>query len=139
MRDDHGVVREIAWRDILPWLILVRVFRVSIQARMLLLASMAVLLTIFGWWLFAQGFANFRDDDPLAAYLDDYASCPWTSPSSPADVSTSVLNPFNVLSGSSPAWDSGPPELGRYPRDAFFSPWRQLSAPVRQLFDLKLS
>ena len=40
-----GVLREIAWLEICPWLILVRVFRLAIQLRMLLLSSAAVLVT----------------------------------------------------------------------------------------------
>src|SRR5689334_17022192 len=78
-----GVLREIAWSEICPWLILVRVFRLSIQLRMLLLSSAAVLLTIFGWWVFGYVFGGAGKDQDgvqtrLGIWKDNYSNCPFT-------------------------------------------------------------
>ncbi len=42
-------VHEIRWNEICPWLVLVRALRVSVMARVLLLAWAGVLLTQWGW------------------------------------------------------------------------------------------
>src|SRR5215469_12874552 len=75
---DGGPVREIAWREVFPWLLLVRSFRVSIQVGQLLLAASGVLLTIGGWWLLANIF-NGTGERPLKEWLTGpfYQSCPW--------------------------------------------------------------
>ncbi|MFV1966707.1 MAG: hypothetical protein ACC628_14885 [Pirellulaceae bacterium] len=49
MADDRGSVRRIAWRDICPWLIIFRCFRLSISVPVLLLATLGTLLTPVGW------------------------------------------------------------------------------------------
>ncbi len=49
MTDDRSVVRAVSWRDLCPWLIIFRSFRVSISVSVLLLATIAVALTPLGW------------------------------------------------------------------------------------------
>ena len=44
-------VRQIIWREIFPWLILVRVFRIAIAPGPLLLATGAVAVSTLGWWI----------------------------------------------------------------------------------------
>jgi hypothetical protein len=48
-------VRQIIWREIFPWLILVRVFRIAIAPGPLLLATGALAVSTLGWWI--VGFA----------------------------------------------------------------------------------
>ncbi|WP_254510457.1 hypothetical protein [Anatilimnocola floriformis] len=43
-------VRQIIWRDIFPWLILMRCFRLAIAPGPLMLATAAVAFTSLGWW-----------------------------------------------------------------------------------------
>jgi hypothetical protein len=50
------VVRRIDWRELFPWLILLRVFRVAIAPAHLVLASLAILLSSAGWWLSGYAF-----------------------------------------------------------------------------------
>jgi len=50
MPDDNGVVRRIAWKQICPWLLIFRIFRISISLPVLLLAVGGALLTPLGWW-----------------------------------------------------------------------------------------
>jgi hypothetical protein len=51
MTDSPGMIRQIAWREIFPWLILFRVFRIAISPALLALATLAVLVSPVGWWL----------------------------------------------------------------------------------------
>ncbi|HET6879555.1 MAG TPA: hypothetical protein VFI31_05350 [Pirellulales bacterium] len=149
MPNDGGVVREIAWREIFPWLLLFRSFRISIQLWQLLLSSAGVLLTIFGWWVLAKVFGG-TNEEPLKAWLDApfYQSCPWSerdagwpwkSQGPWADIDPVQLVPQQTLDPARhPVWQPAPPQLGRYPANPFYGPWRQLRAPFRQLFERKL-
>ncbi|MEX2559967.1 MAG: hypothetical protein WD403_08630 [Pirellulales bacterium] len=137
MQEQRGVVREIAWREVFPWLNLVRALRLAMQARMLLVAAIAVLATMFGWWLAALLF-EAADERPLADWTLAYQSCPWIDASGPEDVSPTPLRAPDGL-GNADNWLTAPPHLGRYPSDPLLGPWHQLSAPARQLFDLTLT
>ena len=50
MNEQPVVVGKIIWRDLFPWLILLRCFRVAIAPGPLMLATAAVALTSLGWW-----------------------------------------------------------------------------------------
>jgi hypothetical protein len=56
MTDTPATIRHISWRDLFPWLILLRTFRIAISPPMLAIATVAVLLTPLGWavaaWVF---------------------------------------------------------------------------------------
>jgi len=49
MADHPGLIRSIAWRELFPWLILVRTFRIAIAPTILAVATVAVLITSLGW------------------------------------------------------------------------------------------
>lgn len=51
MTDDRGVVRRISWRDVFPWLILLRTFRLAVSPSLLLLATAGLGLSTIGWRL----------------------------------------------------------------------------------------
>jgi hypothetical protein len=51
MTEPSGVIRHISWRDLFPWLILFRTFRIAIAPASLAVATLAVVLTPLGWWL----------------------------------------------------------------------------------------
>ena len=148
MPNDGGPLREIAWSEIFPWLLLVRAFRVSIQVWQLLLGATGVLLTILGWWALANVFGGTKEE-PLKDWLaGPYQSCPWTEPDDAwpwtslgpwPDLDSVQLVPQQAVDPSHHRlWQPGPPQLGRYPGSPFLGAWRQLRAPFRQLFDRKL-
>ncbi len=64
MSEDGGVVRRIAWREICPWLILFRSFRLSISLPILFLATIGWLLTPLGPQL---GASLFLGTSPVTA------------------------------------------------------------------------
>ena len=53
-----GVVHEVRWREICPWLILVPALRVSLLVRVILLALVGILLTHWGWSVLDGVFAE---------------------------------------------------------------------------------
>lgn len=82
MTDDRGVVRQIAWRDLLPWLIIVRSLRVAFSAPVLLLAIGGVVLHPIGWRV-AEVFLRpemVASDPELAAFVA--VNRGWTQPTS---------------------------------------------------------
>lgn len=147
-REQYDVVREIAWLDLFPWLLLVRAFRVSIQPGHLLLSAAGVLLTVIGWWTLARVFGGTQEQ-PLAEWLPAYRSCPWIEPGESAEeawlgiepgdrVEAPRLVPERAILPSHPVWHPGPPQIGEYPGNPFLGAWQQLRAPFRQLFDRDL-
>ena len=132
MPDERGVVREIAWRDCFPWLRLFDTLRLSLKLRMLVPAVVGVLLSLFGWWLIGRVFSG-SEDPRLKAWIASYASCPWEA---------GDANGLNRLSSSiGPGGPFDPATIGEFPAGAspLASAWWTLSAPARQLFDLRLT
>src|SRR5581483_1516074 len=119
---ERGPVREIAWRELFPWLSLVGTVRLAMQFRILATSALAVFLTLAGWWLLAKIFSNGLDDSWRAAYQ----SCPWESNPSVERGAIPLPTP--------PGDISAPPLLGQFPRQPFLDGWWQLSAPARQIF-----
>ncbi len=66
-------LRQVAWMELFPWLALLRVFRLAIQARLLALATVGLLLTSGGWYLLGQLFgAELRDWTRQVEFLAGY-------------------------------------------------------------------
>jgi hypothetical protein len=63
MVDPPTKIREVAWGELFPWLMLVRSVRIALMARVILLATLGILATMLGWWLLAEIFS--RSDDRL--------------------------------------------------------------------------
>ncbi|MBI2479915.1 MAG: hypothetical protein HYV60_15175 [Planctomycetia bacterium] len=61
MTEEVGVVRRIVWREILPWLVIFRAFRLSISLPMLSLATVGWLLTPVGSQIAAAVFLGNAD------------------------------------------------------------------------------
>jgi hypothetical protein len=74
MTEEVGVVRRIVWREILPWLIIFRAFRLSVSLPILTLATIGWLLTPLGAQIAAAVFLG--DEQPSttdwAAPLNDF-------------------------------------------------------------------
>src|ERR1044072_5754851 len=70
MEQPHGLVRRIAWHEVFPWLILLRVFRIAIAPTLLALATVAVLLMPLGWWIGGRLFLSDQQRMALATTND---------------------------------------------------------------------
>ena len=49
MTSDEGVLRSVSWRDLFPWTILFRLYRVAVSLQLLLLSFVGVWATSAGW------------------------------------------------------------------------------------------
>src|SRR5262245_42178763 len=56
MTESNGTIRQISWRDLFPWLILLRTFRFAVAPAPLAIAALAVLMAPLGWHLAAYTF-----------------------------------------------------------------------------------
>ncbi len=65
MTDERGVLRRIAWRELFPWLIIFRSFRLAISPTLLLVATLAVFMTGIGWQ--AGTYVFLTEDQRIAA------------------------------------------------------------------------
>lgn len=63
MTEDRHVLREVAWQDVFPGLMLFSVWRVAINLRALLLAAAGLLATSVGWWAVERVFS--KAENPL--------------------------------------------------------------------------
>jgi hypothetical protein len=61
MADTHIKVRDVAWSELFPWLLLLRSVRISLMARVLLLGAAGLLTTLIGWNLIYSMFHNSTD------------------------------------------------------------------------------
>ncbi len=126
----HGPTRfdPIDWDAYRRWFLRGRLFRLAVQVRTLLTATVGVLLTLLGWWGAAQLFSS-ADDPPLRRLIEGYVSCPWTAASRGAAAEPASWTGSLVRT----------PPPGAPPVDAFIDPWRRLTAPAVQLFDVSRS
>jgi hypothetical protein len=58
MNQPPGTLRQIAWQEVFPWLILFRTFRIAISPAVLALATVAVLVTSQGWRIAGLAFLS---------------------------------------------------------------------------------
>jgi len=147
MTDQQGVIRRISWRDLFPWLILLRTFRIAISPLVLAVATLAVLIAPLGW-----GLADwvFRPPPRLA-----YAGTPL------AEIRDDALAALGTLEGGQPpprsraSWRSRVPRsenstlAGQLPmavteympaaRTALFEAYFDLSEPLARFFQLKMT
>ena len=79
MADQRGELRQIAWSELCPWLILFRTFRISVSLPALSLATAGALLTPLGWLVSGLLFVGHdqRQGDPaLDAVMSYYEAWP---------------------------------------------------------------
>jgi hypothetical protein len=67
MAYDQGVIRRISWRDLFPWLVLFRTFRIAISPTLLALATLASIASWCGWRLAGLIFFQRPEGQPWLA------------------------------------------------------------------------
>jgi hypothetical protein len=65
MADTHTKVREVAWSELFPWLMLLRTVRIALMARVLVLGAVGLIATAVGWHFLIKPFAD--STDPVVA------------------------------------------------------------------------
>src|SRR3990172_12687872 len=61
MVDQQGKVREVAWNELFPWLILLRTIRIGLFVRILILGAIGLVATTAGWKAITWAFAGAED------------------------------------------------------------------------------
>lgn len=115
-----GVVREIVWKDICPWLLLVRALKIAAGLRMLVLAAIALWLISAGWWAAGKAFQG-SNDELLQTWIRNQTSWPWHEAPLAKRVEVSPLESFSFRDTISTA--------------PLFEMWSKYSAPFVHLFD----
>jgi len=110
MAETPGAIRTIAWRELFPWLILFRTFRIAISPSVLALATVAVLLTSVGWRV--SGLIFLRPDQRVAQATREAATA----------IPTEVQGYL-------------PPSVRTPLVDAYF----QMTEPLARFFELRLT
>jgi len=135
MPDDRGTIRQIAFAELFPWLIMVRALRLALQMRLLALAAVAMALTIGGWWGIS---AMFSGDPELKAWAAAYGHWPAASDSPRTKIEMMKRTAPGIEGPESALF--GPPDFGALPEsNPIVTAWRNLSGPFRQLFEPVLS
>ncbi|MCI0359289.1 MAG: hypothetical protein L0211_12495, partial [Planctomycetaceae bacterium] len=119
MTDERGVIRTISWRDLFPWLILLRTFRIAIQPALLTAATAATLITPIGWWAGGWMFLPKEWDEDRERYVVQY----------PQQHGLSLA-------------DQLPPAFREYlPQSitGIVEPYLQLADPLRHIFHVNLT
>ncbi|HEY2839081.1 MAG TPA: hypothetical protein VGJ26_08035 [Pirellulales bacterium] len=124
MAEDRGVLRQVAWTELFPWLALGRSFRLAIQARLLLLAAAGILATAVGWMAIGSVF----DVQRLPPHWNADQNA-WHRPEpvdlfSPAPAPDEPVSPLGWL-----AKQTGP----------LAWPWQVLSSPFQEMFAAELT
>lgn len=65
MADHPTKLREVAWTELFPWLILVRSVRIALMARVMVLGAAGLIAVTLGWRLIGWVFSG--SDDPVVA------------------------------------------------------------------------
>lgn len=87
MNPSSGTLNTIRWKELCPWLILVRATRVALMVRVLLLATIGVAVTQLGWSLLADQYAL-----PKVEQLDELNQLSILRPNKP--ITPSNLGPL---------------------------------------------
>lgn len=121
---DSSKIRAVAWSEVLPWLSIVRVFRLAISLRALLLGAVGILIMTTGWAVIAR---IFPPESQATAWLQPVAECPWKSVTETVpDRPAGMVSRLFVESHEAAA----PQERGWEPKEPMLSSWKWLSAPA---------
>lgn len=121
--DEHGVLRRIAWRELFPWLVLLRALRQAVSPVVLVLATFGVCVSSAGWYI---GPHIFLTSQQRLEFFG--AARPWTSQLPPARHARLA--------------DGLPPAIGKYlPSEptGILDAFHHLSEPVARLLSYELT
>ena len=154
-----------SWMQRYRWMILLRSFRLALDARQMIVASAAVLAMVVGWWGLAKVFSG--SSDPHVQQLTAvYSRWPWqagsvTTPAQPSPLTTPYRAPIGTVTATIIPSDDGPvvghvsevdgeaiqwqgsftqpATAGLSTVNAYFGPYTRLTTPFAQLFGAGLT
>ena len=122
MTDERGVVRAISWRDLFPWLIILRTFKIAIGPTVLTVATLATLLTPLGWWAGAWLFLPKHWDEARERWVIEYPR---------VDPQAALSDEFKL-----------PPAAREYlpaAASGLIEPYMRLAEPLRHVFRINVT
>ena len=66
MADQPTKIREIAWSELFPWLMLGQSVRIALMARVLILGAVGLIATTLGWWVIGLMFSGAENPQTRA-------------------------------------------------------------------------
>jgi hypothetical protein len=126
LEENGGILRRVAWSEICPWLSIFRTFRMAISLRVLVLAAVAILLTLSVW----AGLGLWFLEDPKTAkqempdWMAPAKGCPWHAIDEAVPNQPSLRDVKGRLQAdplAPTAWQALDPYIGS---------WAQLSRPL---------
>jgi len=78
MPDERGTLRRIDWRELCPWLIILKTFRLAVGVRVLTLMFVALFVSAAGWNILGMAF-SVSEDPILQKWVKDDSAWPLSS------------------------------------------------------------
>lgn len=126
MADAPNKLREVAWAELCPWLMLFRSVRIALMARVLVLGAVGLVVTTLGWRAINFAFGG-SEDTVIAAWRTDAHAWIWEG-SKAFGIDMSARSVSEVFaSARSDVWK------------APFDVWLYLTRPFQDLFNAKLT
>ncbi len=145
------------WMQRYRWMILLRSFRLALDARQMIVASAAVLAMVVGWWGLAKVFSGASDPE-VKQLTAAYSTLPWQSaPAAHADVAnetyvrqvpfavttpdgrSEIATRAEVVPATRPSGTASQPFATQASINAYFGPYTRLTAPFAKLFSAGLT
>ncbi|HEX4415747.1 MAG TPA: hypothetical protein VH107_19100 [Lacipirellulaceae bacterium] len=126
MAEEPTKIRDVAWNEMFPWLILTRSVRIALLARVMVLGAIGLLATMAGWSLLAEVFSH--SSDPVVTNWNQGAGLGlWHN-----SLHSGLPNPWVVTSAPSAVevFDAATTGIVRAP----ISIWVYLTQPFIQMF-----
>jgi hypothetical protein len=132
MADQPPKIRDVAWSELFPWLILMRSVRIALLARVLVLGTAGLLATTFGWSLMTDLF-SYSSDPVIQSWSHSNGLAVWETSGDP-HAANSWVN--TAAHSADEIFDSAAnPSLFRAP----LTIWLYLTRPFLQIFDPHLT
>jgi hypothetical protein len=128
MPDQQGKLREIAWNEICPWLMLTRCIRIALLIRVLMLGTVGLIVVTAGWRLIAWFFVGI-DDEVLQEWRT--SGCQWVWENSGDFTMSAAQTPESA----GELFKTATSGLLQAPIDL----WNHLTRPFVNLFDKDLT
>ncbi|MHC4180834.1 MAG: hypothetical protein ACYSWU_25320 [Planctomycetota bacterium] len=126
LEENGGTLRTVAWSEVCPWLAILRTFRMAISLRVLVLAAVAIFLTLSGWSLLGLAFLEKEEpaEQEMPEWMGPADGCPWHA------INEAVPNEPNLHAvGDRLKADPLAPTAWQA-LDPYIGSWAQLSRPL---------
>ncbi|HZZ71474.1 MAG TPA: hypothetical protein VFE24_04425 [Pirellulales bacterium] len=150
MSEERSTLRYIDWRELCPWLLILKSFRLAVGIRVLVLAFAGLLASTAGWDLIGWAFGGSSDvqlqtwisqDTAWPGYLLFPSLTPETRTAMPTGAAHSLV-PSGLPNPDGDPMPAGLPSLSpdSLINNSFFSTvWKRFSLPFVRIFNLDMT